>query len=228
MSKPITRQSQDAYLVAATRTPVAKRNGMFGTVRPDDLLAHVLHAGVAQLPQLDPRAIGDVYVGCAIPEAEQGMNMARLGVLMAGLPDSVPAITINRFCSSGLNAVAMAADRIRLGEAEVAIGAGAESMSVMPQMFGKGLYPNPRWMKDEHVALAYGMGLTAERVAEHFRGVCRGAVERHDVPNLLALNFILHDSLGGGGTESLITDAQGKTHAQGLLAMLVEVPEELL
>ena len=165
----MTLKLQDAYLVAATRTPVARRNGMFRNVRPDDLLAHVLQASVAQVPQLDPHEIGDVYVGCAIPEGEQGMNVARLGVLMAGLPDTVPAITINRFCSSGLNAVAMAADRIRLGEAEVAIGAGVESMSVMPQMFGKGYSANPKWMQDEHVALAYGMGLTAERVAERWK-----------------------------------------------------------
>lgn len=164
----MTLKRQDAYLVAATRTPVAKRNGMFRNVRPDDMLAHVLRASVAQVPQLDPHEIGDVYVGCAIPEAEQGMNVARLGVLMAGLPDSVPAITVNRFCSSGLNAIAMAADRIRLGEAEVAIGAGVESMSAMPQIFGKSYCANPAWMQNEHVALAYGMGLTAERVAERW------------------------------------------------------------
>jgi acetyl-CoA acyltransferase len=158
----------DAYLVAATRTPVGRRNGMFANARPDDLLAHVLRAGVTAIPGLDPGEIGDVYVGCAIPEGEQGMNMGRLGVLMAGLPASVPAITVNRYCSSGLNAVAMAADRIRLGEAEVAIGAGAESMTVMPHILGKGVYANPKWMQDEHVALAYGMGLTAERVAERW------------------------------------------------------------
>ena len=160
---------QDAYLVAVARTPVAKRNGMFRHVRPDDLLAHVLKNAVARVPQLDRREIADVYVGCAMPEGEQGMNVGRVGVLLAGLPDSVPAVTINRFCSSGLNAVAMAADRIRLGEADVTIGAGAESMSVMPQMFGKGLYANPKWMLDENVGIAYGMGLTAERVAERWK-----------------------------------------------------------
>lgn len=159
---------RDAYLVAVARTPVARRNGMFRHVRPDDMLAHVLKHGVARVPQLDPQEIADVYVGCAMPEGEQGMNVARIGVLLADLPDSVPAVTINRFCSSGLNAVAMAADRIRLGEADVTIGAGTESMSVMPQMFGKGLYANPKWMFDENIGIAYGMGLTAERVAERW------------------------------------------------------------
>jgi acetyl-CoA acyltransferase len=89
----------DAYLVAATRTPVAKRNGMFRHMRPDDMLAHVLRTSCGALPQLDRNDIADVYVGCAIPEGEQGMNVARLGVLMAGLPECVPAITVNRFCS---------------------------------------------------------------------------------------------------------------------------------
>ncbi len=112
----MSKQIQDAYIVAATRTPVSKRNGMFRHVRPDDMLAHVLRAVVGKVPGLDAAEIGDVVVGCAMPEAEQGMNVARIGALLAGLPDSVPAITVNRFCASGLNAVTMAADRIRLGE----------------------------------------------------------------------------------------------------------------
>jgi F0F1-type ATP synthase membrane subunit c/vacuolar-type H+-ATPase subunit K len=107
------RQIQDAYIVAATRTPVARRKGMFRNVRPDDLLAHVLKSVMAQAPGLDPALIGDVIVGCAMPEAEQGMNVARIGVLLAGLPNTVPGITINRFCSSGLQAVADAASQIR-------------------------------------------------------------------------------------------------------------------
>ncbi len=160
---------QQAYIVAATRTPVARRNGMFRNVRPDDMLAHVLKAVTAQVPGLDPTEIGDVVVGCAIPEAEQGLNVARIGTLLAGLPDSVPAITINRFCSSGLNAIALAADRIRCGDAEVAIAAGTESMSVMPQIFGKQLAVNPRWVIDENIGIAFGMGLTAERVAERWK-----------------------------------------------------------
>ena len=127
---------QDAYIVAATRTPVARRKGAFVNVRPDDMLAHVLRLAVAAAPGLDAKEIGDGVVGCAMPVAEQGMNVARIGALLAGLPASVPAITVNRFCASGLNAVAMAADRIRLGECEVAIGAGTESMTAMAQMVG--------------------------------------------------------------------------------------------
>ena len=105
----MSKQIQDAYIVAAVRTPVARRNGAFRHVRPDDLLAHVLRAVLARVPGLDPHEIGDVITGCAMPEAEQGMNVARIGVLLAGLPDTVAAQTINRFCSSGLQAVALAA-----------------------------------------------------------------------------------------------------------------------
>jgi acetyl-CoA acyltransferase len=111
---------------------VAKRNGMFRNVRPDDMLAHAIRAVVAQAPGIDPARIGDVIVGCAMPEAEQGMNVARIGALLAGLPNTVPGITINRFCSSGLQAVADAANQIRLGLADVMIAAGTESMTVMP------------------------------------------------------------------------------------------------
>jgi len=166
MNKPI----QDAYIVAATRTAVGKRNGMYRFVRPDDLLAHVLGQVVSQVPGLEPSEIGDVIVGCAMPEAEQGMNVARIGLLLAGLPANVPGITINRFCSSGLQAVADAAARIRLGEADVMIGAGTESMSVMSQMMGNKVSLNPAvFEKHENVAIAFGMGLTAEKVAERWK-----------------------------------------------------------
>ena len=121
----MSKQVQEAYIVAATRTPVGKApRGMFRNTRPDDLLAHVLKSVLAQAPSLDPASIGDVIVGCAMPEAEQGMNVARIALLLAGLPNTVPGLTVNRFCSSGLQAVALAADRIRLGEAEVMIGGG--------------------------------------------------------------------------------------------------------
>jgi len=160
---------QDAYIVAATRTPVAKRKGAFANVRPDDMLAHVLKHAVAAVPGLDAKEIGDVIVGCAMPEAEQGMNVARIGLLLAGLPDSVPAITINRFCSSGVNAVAMAADRIRLGECDVAIGAGTESMTIMAQMMGNKVASNPAFFTDENRAIAFGMGITAENVAARWQ-----------------------------------------------------------
>ncbi len=162
----MSRQIQDAYIVAAARTPVGKKGGMFRSTRPDDLLAHALGAVLAQVPGLDRGAIADVIVGCAMPEAEQGMNVARIGLLLAGLPASVPGITINRFCASGLQAVADAAARIRLGEAEVVIAAGTESMSAMPQIMGNKVSLNPAiFAHDEHRAIAYGMGLTAERVA---------------------------------------------------------------
>ena len=166
----MSKQIQDAYIVAATRTPVAKRNGMFKSVRPDDMLAHVLAAVVARVPGLDATEIGDVVVGCAMPEAEQGMNVARIGLLLAGLPNTVPGITINRFCASGLQAVADAAARIRLGEADVMIAAGTESMSVMPQIMGNKISLNPAiFAHDENLAIAYGMGLTAEKVAQQWQ-----------------------------------------------------------
>jgi len=166
----MSKQIQDAYIVAATRLPVAKRKGMFGHVRPDDMLAHAIKSVMAQAPGLDPALVGDVIVGCAMPEAEQGMNVARIGVLLAGLPNTVPGYTINRFCSSGVQAVADAAARIRLGEADVMIAAGTETMSLMNQMMGNKIAINPGiFESDENVAIAFGMGLTAEKVAEKWK-----------------------------------------------------------
>ena len=170
----MNKQIQDAYIVAATRLPVAKKNGMFRNVRPDDMLAHAIKSVVAQVPGIDPARIGDVIVGCAMPEAEQGMNVARIGLLLAGLPITVPGLTINRFCSSGVQAVADAANQIRLGLADVMIAAGTESMSIMPQMMGNKMAMNPAIFTDEHVAIAYGMGLTAEKVAK------QGQISRDD------------------------------------------------
>jgi acetyl-CoA acyltransferase len=149
----MTKQLQDAYIVAAVRTPVGKApRGMFRHVRPDDMLAHVLKGAIAQVPGLDPKEIADVIVGCAMPEAEQGMNVARIGVLLAGLPDSVPAMTINRFCSSGVQAVALAADRIRTGDDEVVIAAGTESMSMVPMMGNRIALNDAVFRNDENVA----------------------------------------------------------------------------
>ncbi len=166
----MSKQIQDAYIVAATRLPVAKRNGMFRNVRPDDMLAEVIRAVVAQVPGVDPALIGDVIVGCAMPEAEQGMNVARIGLLLAGLPITVPGITINRFCSSGVQAVADAANQIRLGLADVMIAAGTESMSVMPQIMGNKMSMNPAiFSKEENLGIAFGMGLTAEKVAQQWK-----------------------------------------------------------
>lgn len=166
----MSRQVQDAYIVAVARTPVGKAHrGALRNARPDDLLAHVLRAVLERAPGLDPAAVEDVIAGCAMPEAEQGMNVARIAALLAGLPDSVPGMTINRFCASGLQAVALAADRIRLGEAQVMIAAGTESMSLVP-MGGNKLSINPAvFARQENVAIAYGMGITAEKVASRWK-----------------------------------------------------------
>ncbi|WP_266168261.1 acetyl-CoA C-acyltransferase [Dyella subtropica] len=165
----MTKQVQDAYIVAATRTPVGKApRGVFRNTRPDDMLAHVIRAVMAQAPGIDPHRIGDAIIGCAMPEAEQGMNVARIGVLLAGLPDTVPGVTINRFCSSGVQAIAMAADRIRLGEADLMIAGGTESMSMVPMM-GNKIAMNPGIFDNEHIGIAYGMGITAENVAKQWK-----------------------------------------------------------
>ena len=166
----MTKQVQDAYIVAATRTPIGKSGrGVFRHTRPDDLLIAAIQGALKQVPSLDPKAIEDAIVGCAMPEAEQGLNMARIGALLAGLPDSVGGVTVNRFCASGLTAVQMAADRIRVGEADVLIAGGAESMSLVPMSGNKPSF-NPRvFERDESLGIAYGMGLTAEKVAAQWK-----------------------------------------------------------
>ncbi|MGB4059293.1 MAG: acetyl-CoA C-acyltransferase [Burkholderiaceae bacterium] len=169
----MSKQLQDAYIVAATRTPIGKSHrGFFRNTRPDDLLAHALRAALAQVPGLDPAAIEDVICGCAIPEGQQGLNVARIGAVLAGLPNSVGGITVNRFCASGLSAIQMAADRIRVGEADVMIAAGAESMSMVPMM-GNSPSLSPSIFADtqnvEKYGIAYGMGLTAEKVAQQWK-----------------------------------------------------------
>jgi acetyl-CoA acyltransferase len=165
---------QEAYVLAATRTPVGKApRGAYRTTRPDTLLAHALTSVLAQVPAVDKARLDDVIVGCAMPEYEQGMNVARIGLLLAGLPDSVPGMTINRFCSSGLNAVSIAADRVRTGEADIVIAAGTESMSMIP-MLGRLAMNADVFAGDENIGIAYGMGLCSERVASRF-GVTREA-----------------------------------------------------
>ena len=165
----MARQIQDAYIVATTRTPVGKApRGVFRNTRPDDLLAHVLRSVVAQAPGIDTSRIEDAIIGCAMPEGEQGMNVARIGVLLAGLPDTVAAQTINRFCSSGLQAVALAADQVRLGNADLVLAGGTESMSMVPMM-GNKVALSPDVFRNDHVAIAYGMGITAEKVAEEWK-----------------------------------------------------------
>jgi acetyl-CoA acyltransferase len=166
----MTRQVQDAYIVAATRTPIGKApKGAFRNMRPDDLLVAAIRNAMSQVPSLDPKAVEDAIIGCAMPEAEQGLNMARIAVLLAGLPNTTGGMTINRFCSSGLNAVAIAADRIRVGEADVMIAGGAESMSMVPMTGNKPAFNSAIFAKDENVGIAYGMGLTAEKVAAQWK-----------------------------------------------------------
>ena len=164
------KQIQDAYIVAASRTPIGKSHrGFFRNTRPDDLLVAAIQAALKQVPGLDPKAIEDAIVGCAMPEGEQGMNIARIGALLAGLPNSVGGVTVNRFCASGLSAIQMAADRIRVGEADVMIAAGAESMSMVPMSGNKPSFNPAVFAKDENVGIAYGMGLTAEKVAQQWQ-----------------------------------------------------------
>jgi acetyl-CoA acyltransferase len=165
----MSKQIQDAYIVSATRTPIGKApRGMFNKTRPDDLLVRVLQSALAQAPGLDPALITDAIIGCSFPEAEQGFNIARQSVLLAGLPKTIGGVTINRYCASGITALAMAADRIRVGEADAMIAGGVESMSMVPMM---GHHPsmNLNMFTDENVGMAYGMGLTAEKVATQWK-----------------------------------------------------------
>jgi len=163
-------QLQDAYIVAATRTPIGKSGrGYFKHTRPDDLLVAALKNALAQVPSLDPKAIEDAIIGCSFPEGEQGMNMARVAMVLAGLPHSVGGATVNRFCASGLTAVQMAADRIRTGQADVMIAGGAESMSLVPMTGNKPSFNPEIFARDENIGLAYGMGMTAEKVAAQWK-----------------------------------------------------------
>ena len=164
------KQIQEAYIVAATRTPIGRSHrGFFRNMRPDDLLVAALKSALAQVPTLDPAVIEDIICGCAIPEAQQGLNIARIGAVLAGLPHSVGGITVNRFCASGLSAVQMAADRIRVGESDVMIAAGVESMSMVPMMGNAPSLSPSMFLNDENIGIAYGMGLTAEKVANQWK-----------------------------------------------------------
>ena len=166
----MAKQVQEAYIVAATRTPIGRAHrGFFRHTRPDELLVRALQAVLAQVPTLDPKAIEDIICGCAIPEGPQGLNIARIGAVLAGFPTSVGGITVNRFCASGLSAIQMAADRIRVGEADVMVAAGTESMSMVP-MSGNAPSLSPGlFADDENIGIAYGMGLTAEKVAQQWK-----------------------------------------------------------
>src|SRR3954469_20776553 len=162
---------REVVVVSSVRTPVGRAfKGTLRSTRPDELAAVAIKGALQRIPQLDPREIEDVIVGCAMPEAEQGMNVARIASLRAGLPVEVSAMTINRFCSSGLQAIAMAAERIMSGGAEVVIAGGTESMSMIP-MGGHKISPNP-WLVDHYPDAYLSMGLTAERLATRF-GITR-------------------------------------------------------
>jgi acetyl-CoA acyltransferase len=164
--KPI----QDAYIVAATRTPVGRSGrGYFKHTRPDTLLVAAIRAALRQVPTLDAACIEDAIIGCAMPEGEQGMNVARIAMLLAGLPHSVGGITVNRFCASGLSSIQQAADRIRVGEADVMIAGGVESMSMVGMGGARPSYSPEVFARHENLGIAYGMGLTAEKVAQQWK-----------------------------------------------------------
>jgi acetyl-CoA acyltransferase len=162
---------REAVIASSVRTAVGKAyKGTLHATRPDDLAAVAINGAIQRVPGLDPKEIEDVVLGCAMPEGEQGMNMARIASLRAGLPVECSAITVNRFCSSGLQAIAMAAERVMLGNAEVVIAGGAESMSMVP-MGGNKTSPNP-WLMDHYPDTYLGMGLTAENLARKY-GITR-------------------------------------------------------
>ncbi len=166
---------REVVLVSSVRTPIGRAHkGTLRSSRPDELAAVAIKGALARVPQLDPKEIEDVILGCAMPEAEQGMNVARIASLRAGLPVEVSAMTINRFCSSGLQAIAMAAERIGSGAAETIIAGGTESMSLVP-MGGHKISPNP-WLVDHYPDAYLSMGLTAERVAQRY-GITREAAD---------------------------------------------------
>jgi len=166
----MSKQMTDAYIVAATRTPIGKSGrGYYKNTRPDDLLVAALRGALGQVPTLDPKAIEDAIIGCAMPEGEQGLNVARIAALLAGFPQSVGGVTVNRFCASGLTALQMAADRIRVGEADVLIAGGCESMSMVPMTGNKPSFNPAVFDRDENIGIAYGMGMTAEKVAQQWK-----------------------------------------------------------
>jgi len=166
---------RDVVIASAVRTAVGKApRGMLRTTRPDDLAAFAIQGALARLPQLDWKEIEDVIIGCAMPEGEQGMNVARVASLRAGLPIESAAMTVNRYCASGLQTIALAVERIRGGGAEVIVAGGTESMSFIP-FGGAKISVNP-WLVENYPGSYMSMGLTAERVAKHY-GITREAMD---------------------------------------------------
>ena len=158
-----------AYIIDAKRTPVGKVRGLLSKTRADDLLVHAIKSVLiaSDVSEKINKNIDDIIVGCAMPEGPQGLNIARIATLLAGLPDSTPAYTLNRFCSSGLQSVSNAADLVKSGSADLVIAAGVESMSSVP-MTGFKPSMNPKILSDENISIAYGMGLTAEKVVQKY------------------------------------------------------------
>jgi len=166
---------REVVIASSVRTPVGRAfKGTLRATRPDELAAFAIKGALERVPQLDPKEIEDVIIGCAMPEAEQGMNVARIASLRAGLPIEVSALTINRFCSSGLQSIALAAERVMAGGAEVIVAGGTESMSMVP-MGGNKISPNP-WLVNHYPDAYLSMGLTAERLAQRF-GITREAAD---------------------------------------------------
>ncbi|MEO6228077.1 MAG: acetyl-CoA C-acyltransferase, partial [Thermomonas sp.] len=196
--------------------------GVFHNTRPDDMLAHVLRSVIAQAPGIDVNRIDDAIIGCAMPEGEQGMNVARIGVLLAGLPNTIAAQTINRFCSSGLQAVALAADQIRLGNSELMLAGGTESMSMVPMM-GNKVAMAPSVFNNDHVAIAYGMGITAEKVAEEWK------VSREDQD---AFAFVSHQkalaAIAAGEFRDEISPYDVVSHVPDLAGNVVRIKQRLV
>jgi acetyl-CoA acyltransferase len=190
---------ESAVIIDCLRTPIGKANkGALRNTRPDDMAATVIRALLDKYPGVPKDEVEDVILGCAMPEAESGMNMARIAALRAGLPDIVPGVTINRFCSSGLQSIAMAADRIRAGSARIIIAGGSESMSMLP-MAGNKFAPNP-WFVDHRPEIYMGMGLTAERLQRKY-GISR---EEQDVFSLRSHNNALNAQDSGAFNEEIV------------------------
>ena len=190
---------EKVFIVSAARTPVGKAyKGSLATVRPDDLAGLAMKAAIERSNGIDPAQIEDIIMGCAMPEGEQGMNVARIAQMRAGIPVEVPAITVNRFCSSGLQAVAYAADRIKLGDADVVLAGGVESMTMIP-MGGNKISPNPT-LVDEYPEIYTGMGITAEKVAEKY-GISR---EDQDIFALTSHNRALEAQKTGRFDDELV------------------------
>jgi acetyl-CoA acyltransferase len=201
----------EAVIIDCVRTPVGKApRGALRTVRPDDLAAIAIRGLLARFPELDAELIEDVIIGCATPEAESGSNIARIAALRAGLPDTVPAVTINRFCSSGLQSIAMAAEKIRSGGAEIIIAGGAESMSMLPFTATR-FTPNP-WFVDHRPEVYINMGLTAENLQKQY-GITR---EEQDAFSLRShQNAIAAQAAGKFDDEIIPVDAAATSVVNG-------------